>query len=493
MSARAEPIYVPSPWQLEFHSLGTHEALGAGAAGVGKTLCGLMDPLPQIAIEHERMVNPEHQYPLRKGESTGWALHLRREFTMLKETLARAHRIFPRIDPNVRWLAQDHTFIFSSGYRFEFGSCQHEEDYNHYLSSQITHLFFDELTQFTQEQYEQIDTRVRSADPVLRTMLKTRAMSNPKANWVRDMFVEPHPDGRRIIKKKIVMFDGSTQYRTRIYLPGMIKDNPDKDFARDYEAKLRGKPAHIIQAFLLGNWYAFPGSYFGDEWTEDLHVCKPFRIPDHWPRFRSMDWGYKQPGCVHWWAIDDEETLYCEREYTFQNRDVIEVAKRIGEIERDLGLWDKKHNRSLITGPADTQLWEQRGDRVLTKAAEMARHGVPWAQADKGSRERAAQLLLGRIRDHRNRTRQPGFVAFETCTMLRRTLPGIMADKKNPECPEDGGDDHWLDSACYACSYASHGKRMIGQFRRRDDDDFDDDETTVARTTNRYAYGQGTN
>ena len=41
-----------SPWGNEFHSLAVDEALGGGSAGPGKSLALLMDPSPQMVVEH---------------------------------------------------------------------------------------------------------------------------------------------------------------------------------------------------------------------------------------------------------------------------------------------------------------------------------------------------------------------------------------------------------------------------------------------------------
>lgn len=502
-----DELYRPSAWQANYHSRTEHEVLGAGAAGPGKTECLLHDADSQIVTEHQRCADPNHPYPLKWGHSKGWALHLRRTFPMLTNTLVRAKRVFPQMDPGVHYDTQNHTFIFSSGFRFQFGHCQNADDWLQYQSAEFTHIAYDELSQFDKEQYEQINTRLRSSDPVLRNMLKIRAMSNPIMRreenfnsklkdpfWVRKRFVEPCRDGNTVIKKKIVRANGEVAYRTRIYLPASLYDNPDKEFVRQYESQLLDKPPHIRSALLYGNWYQMPGSFYGDAWDDNEHVCKPFRIPDHWPRFRSMDWGYKAPGCVGWWAISDDETLYCEREYTFQGQEVPQVARRIAEIEKDLGLWHK--GRSLITGPADTQLWEQRGDAVRTKAAEFAAHGVPWTQADKRSRSRAAQLFLGRLSDHQNHTRPAGVVFFETCRMSRNTIPGIMADPGDPETPQDGGEDHWHDMVLYACSFASHGRAGVPAVKRYVSDgsgDDDDDAPAPPKTVNLYKRAYGAN
>lgn len=503
-------VYKPSTWGSVYHASTADEVLGAGAAGPGKSTVLLMDPLQQIITEHQRCSDEKHPYPLQWGQSVGWALHLRREFPMLEQQIVNAQRVFPKIDPQVKWDPQKHTFKFRSGYHYQFGHCRNPNDWMGYHSNEYTHIGFDELNQFEQDQYDHITSRCRTSDPVLRTMLKVRSMSNPVMRrdgnfttiisnpfWVRDRFVKPAREGKRLIKQKIIRIDGSIDYRTRLYLPATLYDNPNPQFVKDYEATLLGKPSHIREAMLYGNWFTTIGSYYGEEWNEAMHVCRPFRIPDHWKRFRSLDWGFKQPGCCLWWAMDDDEVLYCEREYTFQNKDVIDVAKRIRQIEIDAKLW---HNgRSTITGPADTQLWEQRGDRVKTKAATMAEHGVAWSQADKRSRSRASQLLLSRIADHGGKTKTPGFVVFENCRMLRDTLPTIMSEPGDPETPQDGGDDHWHDAALYACSFASHGKKGLPARKNYDDtvdEDADDGFANIGRQTinrGRYGYGSGAN
>ncbi len=99
-----EILYRPSKWGAEFHALTHDEALGAGAAGPGKTTVLIAEPLYQIKVEHVRCENPKSEtnpYPLEWGMSVGWALYLRRTFPTLQQTIVRASRIFKRIDPGV--------------------------------------------------------------------------------------------------------------------------------------------------------------------------------------------------------------------------------------------------------------------------------------------------------------------------------------------------------------------------------------------------------
>ncbi len=482
-------LYTPSAWGQRYHELTVDEALGAGAAGPGKSMVLLMDPFQQIMVEHERCMNPYHPQHIPMGMSSGCALHLRRTRPMLTDTLARAVRIFPHIDPGVRFNAQTTTYTFSSGYRYEFGHCLRPDDWEMRMSNEYSWIGFDELVQFEERQYEQISGRLRSSDPVLVNMLKVRSMSNPlmvnvgnenimvnNPQWVRERFVDPAPEGGVVIKKRLEI-DGEEEFATRIYLPATLDDNPDPTFVRSYKKTLSSKSEFTRRALLEGDWYAVAGSYFADYWIPRLHVCDPFHIPDDWPRFRSMDWGYKSPGCVHWWAMDPDGNLYCEKEYTFKGKRDREVASEIRFIEEGLGLWGGK--RSRITGPADTQLWEERGDTGKSKAAVMAEQGVCWVAADKRSRETNGLRILARLRDHTLANPVPGIVFFGTCRRVIQTLPAIQTDQNNPEEPMKGGEDHWLDSTMYACAFASHGSKGIPYIPSEDpwsdDKDYEDE------------------
>ncbi len=486
--------YQASDWGTLYHNLPFEEALGAGSAGPGKTEVLLHDPLPQVYVEHQRCENKSHPYHQSWGESTGWALHLRRTVKNLEQSIGRTHRFIPQLDPGAKWIEAKNMWVLSSGYKFQFGHCKDKNSWMDYFSSEYTHLAFDELVTFEEEQYRQISTRVRSGDPVLSTMLKTRAMSNPSMtmdaedtfavtdpHWVRRYFVDPAPQGKVILERKIDMDDGTSETWRRMYLPATIDDNPNKLFVKQYKIRLSAQPKHIREALLYGNWYYTPGSYYGEEWNERIHTCLPFKIPVDWPIFRSMDWGYKHHGIIHWWAMDDDGNLYCIRELTFIGKEDIEVAKMVKEIEQQMGLW--RNGRSAITGPADTQLWEQRGNHGRGMAANFELKGVHWMKCDKGkTQQRNAERLLARLKDHKDGTVTPGIVIFRTCPNLIKSLPMIQADPKHPYLPRDTGDQsHAHDSCLYSVAYASRGKKGIAKIRRSREK-WEDEEKKSPRT-----------
>jgi len=503
----SDVLYQPSPWQQRFHDtarMGINEVLGAGSAGPGKTTALLMDITDQVTIEHERCSNKKHKHHLEWGASVGWALHLRRTRLNLEQTIRVSHRMFRAIDPGAQWNEQKSTWVFSSGFRYQFGHCKDPNDWEQYMSFEFSAIYFDELTAFNEEQYDQIGTRLRSSDPVLALMLRIRAMSNPlmrregeenytvnDPHWVRKRFVDPDPRGNVIFKKKLKRKDGTEAWHKWCYMPAKLQDNPDKAFVAQYEVQLLKQKPHIRAALLDGDWYVTAGSFFAEYWKKSIHVVKPFKVANGWRIFRSMDWGFKAPGCLHWWALDDDDTLYCIKELRFQGKTVGEVAAMVETIETSLGLWDERSKSSRVTGPADTQLWEQRGLGGKCMADVFAEKGVTWTKADKKSRQTNAQHIIKRLVDHDEETKVPGLVFFDSCTWIIQTLPAIQTSTHNSEEPADGGDDHALDSLCYSAAYASRGKTAIPPVRPLKSEWDDEEEMPKDRErAGRLGYGQ---
>lgn len=510
-----EVLYKPSEWQQRFHALTRYktqsgevtcirEALGAGSAGPGKTTCLIHDIVDQLTVEHERCARRNHKYHMPWGESSGWALHLRRLSSQLDQTKKICHRVFKAIDPDAVWNEQKSTWTFSTGFRYQFGHCKDPNDWESYMSFEFSAIYFDELTAFNEEQYDQICTRLRSSDPVLSAMLKIRSMSNPlmrregsesfvihDPHWVRKRFVDPNPRGNQIFWRNLKLNDGSTTRHGWIYMPAKLDANPDKEFVKQYEATLRLQKPHIRAALLEGDWYVTVGSFFAEYWNKHLHTCKPFKIPLTWRIFRSMDWGFKAPGSLSWYALDDEDTLFKFKEIRFQGKLDSEVAEIVKVTEQSYGLWDERRNESRITGPADSQLWEQRGDSGKNKAEVFREKGVPWVPADKKSRQTNAQHIIKRLEDHDDGTKTPGLVIFENCTWIITVLPAIQTNPDNTEEPADGGDDHPYDDLAYACAYASKGRAAIPKVRElKSEWDDEDEEKPNKRRTGKHGYGQ---
>ncbi len=468
-------VYTASPWGKLFHECHADQLLGGGAAGVGKSLALMMDPIIcQAVIEDVRITQAYPQgfpkeleklcreFPLAKGMSEAHALHMRRELPEHKENIARSQRIFKKMYPDANYLKEDHEWELPSGFKFTFGHCRDKGDHRKYLSKQYTHLSGDEVYEFEEEQIEELGARVRSSDPIMRLFLRERYASNPFPGWVKRWFVDPCPEGNKMIRYKIIDPDTNDwRWKTRMFMPGRLSDNPDKAFAEDYKFRLLSKPAHMRNRYLYGDWSTAEGGYFAADWNPRVHVIEPFKIPRDWPKFRSMDWGYRDYGVIGWWAMDWDGNLYCFYEFTFRLMKDEAVARRTIEIEKDFGFWNKKHGRSRLVGVADTQLWEERGDSGKSKAQVFAENGVFWQPADKALLERHGERISTRLLSY-DKQKPPALQFFKNCRKCVEAMPGIGVDA-NDQTKYDRKSPlkHWIDMIAYATARASRGPKSI--------------------------------
>lgn len=307
----------PTKKQQSFLSipLSVKEAFYAGAVGAGKS-----DVLLLYPIIHRWFEDPEF-----KG------LFLRRTFPELKnEIIPRSQRLFRMVGGVYNKNDKIWEFTKASGLNrskspqgagalFFFGHCENEDDVHNYDSMQPNYAAFDELTSFTLWQYlyivlERVRRKKNSNLPMI-----ARSGSNPGNtghNWVRERFIDPCPDGFKLIRNKA----GTS----RIYIPATIDDNPHID--PEYRKSLEALPEAEKQAKLYGKWDAYEGSVFDefrdkqypDEPANALHVIPSFDIPSWWPRFIAGDWGMKAMNWVGHFAVSPNKRLYLYREQTWK-------------------------------------------------------------------------------------------------------------------------------------------------------------------------------
>lgn len=500
-------IYSPSEVQQEAHDCqgsDVQEILYGGTAGCGKSVWLRWDPIITQLYDWHGMPGEHTRYlhARARGEeyhSVGWALHVRQNFKHLIQTIDECRNLASIVDPGSRWISRDDLILFSCGYKQQFGHLEHEDSWRAFDTNQYTHLEMDEAIQLFECQFHGLRGRVRSTDPILSKKLRICLASNPDApargRWVKQRFVDPAPGGRKMLSEQFTRFDGTIGTRTRMYIPAFLSDNPDKEFCRQYEDTLRTMPKHIMEARLFCKWDVIEGAFFEQEWKPSVHVVKPFPVPDHWPKFRIMDWGYKSPCPVYWVAVNEDGDLVFFREVTFNHnvpaskrKDSQLVAISIRNIEKEMGLWDEKRNCSKITGPADSQIWGQidGGWRIVDK---FAAEGVHWVPCTKNRFAGTAEVVRRMNDIPKSGDARPGLQVFETCTELRRTIPLLPTDPNDPEVPQDGGEDHWYDCLMYGCMYRTRAASKQPK-KHIDECDMNDlDRARLVRQGRRWGYG----
>ncbi len=492
-------IFRPHPGpQTRFMQWDGRYALYGGAANSGKSQVLLFDPFRQIQVEQERVNRGEIQ------QSTGRAIFFRRTMPELREMMDRAQRFF---DPlGAKWHEQTKTWTFPCGFKYMFGQMEESSDWIKYYGFEFTEILFDELTTFTEEQFEQMDTRLRSSDPVLKKMLYMRAGTNPVGiglEWVRKRFVECAKPGVPVERHVTVpVYEGNVLVgekeivHRQIFIPARVSDNLSADQS-EYTATLMTKSSAVKRQLLDGDWYVSAGAFLGDIWDNKVHVCEPFKIPKGWYRFRAADYGYANPASVSWYAVDPDDNFICFRNLTVKGHNATMLAYRIKEIEMEMDLWDIQRGCSKLTGPLDFECWSQRGQSGPTVAQDMMEVGVHWFKCDKNRHAAANQIRSRLVRRTAHPTlldkagkpllTTPGVRWFKTCKDPIRTLPVLPADENDLEVPDTKANDHNYDDLSYACL----SRPLRGKVQ--DEDWYEDDISAAkAKKSNGPRLGQKT-
>jgi hypothetical protein len=154
-------------------------------------------------------------------------------------------------------------------------------------------LVLDERTLFPPDVVSFLESRVRSGRHPGRWYPQHGQPGRQGHGEVKKRFIDATNYGERIITDE--------RGRTARFVPAKLADNPHLN--PEYAAELRALPEKLRRAFLDGDWSSFAGAVF-PELNRDRHVVRPFTLPDSWPRYVGVDWGYTAPWAVVWATCD---------------------------------------------------------------------------------------------------------------------------------------------------------------------------------------------
>lgn len=205
-----------------------------GAAGGGKSDVLLMRALQYVHV---------------RGYA---ALILRKDTKRLKRSgglIPRAHEwLAPH--PDVRWNGTDNRFTFPSGATIEFSYLDNPNDKYGYGSTEFQFIGFDELTDFREEDYVFLKSRLRKTVS-LDVPLLIASASNPGGPghfWVKTYFISKEAE-----KALQQGEEGIFWKEGRAFIPSKIKDNPAISL-EEYSEQLRDLPAVFRERLMNGDW-----------------------------------------------------------------------------------------------------------------------------------------------------------------------------------------------------------------------------------------------
>jgi hypothetical protein len=410
--------------QEQFHAATEFDVLYGGAAGGGKTRALLMEGL--------RACN---RYPgIRVGA-------FRRTYPELEESLlAELTQVGFATDLGARWTGTKYNLLFPNKSIMMFRYAETLADATRRQGGQYQLLLFDERNLTPPDVVSFLESRLRSGRADI-PVLGIRSGTNPGGpghGASKARYITPTKHG-----KETYLDERDREVR---FIPSKLSDNPhvNPEYARD----LDGLPPKLRAAFRDGNWDVFAGQMFS-EWSNDRHVVAPMALPASWQRFNGIDWGYSNPWCVLWAAVDEDGRVWVYREIYQTQVGEAEQAKRILAAEMAA--------EHVAARYADDAMWAVRGDAkpISTIYAE---NGVHLTPANKGSRVTGWQRIRTYLKDgpacshHRalGWATCPMLHVFDTCTELVRTVPNLPhATKGDPEDADTNSEDHAPDALRY--------------------------------------------
>ncbi len=334
-------------------------------------------------------------------------LLLRRTYKDLERNHVRT--LLPLLDGFAKYSRQEKCFYFPNGSILELGYCASESDVLQYQGQEYDIIFIDEATQFTEFQFATLTACLRGANDFPKRIYLTCNPGGVGHEWVKRLFITKrykdteNPDDYEFIFASI---DDNIILRQKD--PGYVK-------------MLDNLPDGLREAWRNGNWDMLAGQYY-KEFNRAVHVIEPFEIPQHWRRYRAIDYGLDCLACV-WVAVDEMGNYYVYREYAKPDMIISDGAKEINELSSDERI-------EYTVAPSD--IWARSQESAKCKADLFYEGGLPLIKGNN-NREAGWLALKDLMKVYDTDTGQESRLKiFSNCEQLIEYIPALQRDQKHP-------------------------------------------------------------
>lgn len=389
--------YIPNKRQEVFHACGADEAVYGGAKGGGKSCALVMEGLA---------------YGL---ENSGAEMYFFRE--TYDDLEANIIKEWKEKVPKELYSYNEgkHFASLINGTTVKFRYIRNYADAEGYQGRSMDWIGVDELTKHLKESIQVLLSCLRSPKGFKPTFRGTCNPGGIGHSWVKEDYIEATEYGTKEIIDPITG-------NKRAFIPAKVYDN-DVLMKNDpaYVRRLENLPEDQKKAFLHGDWDIFTGQYF-DEFRREIHVIEPFVIPDHWKRYRALDYGLDMLAC-YWIAVDTNNKAYVYKELYESGLIISDAAKAI----------KKMTDEPIYETIAPPDLWNRRQETGKSAAELFYDNGLMLYRANN-NRVQGWYNLKEWLKPYSDEQgiKTASLIIFKNCINLIRTLPQLQHDDKDP-------------------------------------------------------------
>lgn len=309
------------------------------------------------------------------------------------------------------------------------------------MSSEYDVVYVQEATELTLNDWEHINTRLRNGVIPYQQIIADCNPDRPM-HWLNERC------------KAGVTLKLESRHEDN---PTLVNDDGTyTDRGKDYLAKLDGLTGVRYLRLRKGIWAAADGLVYED-YDPTVHLLNKFSIPDEWPRYWVIDWGYVNPTVVHWWAEDPDGRLYLYREIYMTGMLAEDVAKEVMTLMVNRhGVWREPQPVAIITDhdAEDRATFTKHTGLATTAAKKTKTRGVQLTQARfKVQKDGKPRIYF--VRDARVRRDSTLADAGKPTSTIEELTGYVWPDGKTGDKAEEPvkEHDHGMDDMRYMVAH----------------------------------------
>ena len=374
---------------------------------------------------------------------------IRCHYPELEENLVR---------PILRWVPEElysyngtnHLMTFTNGSEIKFGHYDGDAE-NEYQGTEYHVVFIDEATQLSERAFQVLGGVIRSTDKDYpKRMYLTCNPGGVGHFWVKRLFIDRD---YRIYPDDPERSENPDDYT---FIKATVDDNKYLlEASPTYLKQLANLPEDLRRAHRYGDWDALGGNYFKEFGAS--HLMPAFKIPEHWIKYRSFDYGLDLFACM-WWAVDEDGRSWCFREFEQSGLIVADASSRINEHTL------ATEKISITYAPPD--MWNRQKDTGKSMAELFMLNGVSIVKASNNRVQGHMMMkdmmspiplkdpyVISLFPDGSAPKTLPALMFFDNLRSVISDIKSIQADDNNPnDCSKQPHDiTHSVDACRYYC------------------------------------------